>query len=155
MEKIPWESLSQILTFYGTRNFSTVFTRAHHWSLSWAIWIQSTLHNLLLQDPFSYYPPIYAQVLPVVSVTSSSQTRSVHEFLISHLRATRPATSPRLISLPTIQKSYNTINVCNMKISDSKIKIPVRVFTELPTWAKIDIDNKILHIKQLRLKYRL
>jgi len=29
--------------FYGTRSFITVITRAHHyWSLSWAIWKQST-----------------------------------------------------------------------------------------------------------------
>jgi len=26
-------------TFYGTRMFITVFRRAHHWSLSWIIWI--------------------------------------------------------------------------------------------------------------------
>jgi len=34
--------------FYGTRRFITVFTRARHWSESWARWIQS---------PTSY--PIY------------------------------------------------------------------------------------------------
>jgi hypothetical protein len=28
--------------FYGTRVFITVFTRAHHWPLFWARWIQST-----------------------------------------------------------------------------------------------------------------
>jgi hypothetical protein len=28
--------------FYGTRRFFTVFTRARHWSVSWASWIQST-----------------------------------------------------------------------------------------------------------------
>jgi hypothetical protein len=28
-------------TFYGTRRFNTVFTRALHWSLSWAISLQS------------------------------------------------------------------------------------------------------------------
>jgi hypothetical protein len=28
--------------FYETRRFNTVFTRAHHWSLTWAISIQST-----------------------------------------------------------------------------------------------------------------
>jgi hypothetical protein len=27
---------------YGTRRFITVFTRAHHWSLSWARWIHCT-----------------------------------------------------------------------------------------------------------------
>jgi hypothetical protein len=29
-------------TFYGMKRFITVFTRAHHWSLFWARWIQST-----------------------------------------------------------------------------------------------------------------
>jgi hypothetical protein len=29
-------------TFYGTRKFIAVFTWAHHWSLSWARWFQST-----------------------------------------------------------------------------------------------------------------
>jgi hypothetical protein len=34
--------------FYGTRRFNTVFTRALHWSPSWAISIQSTpLHPIL------------------------------------------------------------------------------------------------------------
>jgi hypothetical protein len=28
-------------TCYGTRSFITVFTKARHWSLSWAKWIQS------------------------------------------------------------------------------------------------------------------
>jgi len=27
---------------YGTQRFITVFTSVHHWSLSWARWIQST-----------------------------------------------------------------------------------------------------------------
>jgi hypothetical protein len=42
-----WEvnshSASQKIThFYGTRRFIAVFTRARHWFLSWARWIQST-----------------------------------------------------------------------------------------------------------------
>jgi hypothetical protein len=35
------QSLKNIPTFYGTRRFITVFTRAIHWSLSWARWIKS------------------------------------------------------------------------------------------------------------------
>jgi hypothetical protein len=34
--------LKKFLAFFETRNFITVFTRAHHWYLSWARWIQST-----------------------------------------------------------------------------------------------------------------
>jgi hypothetical protein len=44
----PWKSdgrsaSQEIPTFYGTRKFITVFTRAGYRSLSWARWIQSTL----------------------------------------------------------------------------------------------------------------
>jgi hypothetical protein len=34
--------------FHGTRRFNTVFTRALHWSLSWAISIQSTPSHILI-----------------------------------------------------------------------------------------------------------
>jgi hypothetical protein len=36
------QALNNCPAFYGTRKFNTVFTRALHWSLSWAISIQST-----------------------------------------------------------------------------------------------------------------
>jgi len=31
----------EMLTIYGTLRFIMVFTRAYHWPLSWARWIQS------------------------------------------------------------------------------------------------------------------
>jgi len=34
--------VKKFTTFYGTRRFITLFTRACHWSLSWARCIQST-----------------------------------------------------------------------------------------------------------------
>jgi hypothetical protein len=34
-------AVKNFAAFYGTRKFITVFTRAPHWSLSWARWIQS------------------------------------------------------------------------------------------------------------------
>jgi hypothetical protein len=40
-----------------------VFTRALHWSLSWARWIQSILLMVFLSD----YPSSYVRVFPVVS----------------------------------------------------------------------------------------
>jgi hypothetical protein len=36
------QPLKNFAAFYGTRRFNTVFTRSLHWSLSWAISIQST-----------------------------------------------------------------------------------------------------------------
>jgi hypothetical protein len=42
LEKLPIVQLLKNFTaFYGTRRFITVFTRAIHWSLSWASLIQS------------------------------------------------------------------------------------------------------------------
>jgi hypothetical protein len=42
LEKPPIvQSLKNFPAFYGTQRFNTVFTRALHWSLSWAIAIQS------------------------------------------------------------------------------------------------------------------
>jgi len=32
----------KFLASYGTQKFNTISTRARHWSLSWARWIQST-----------------------------------------------------------------------------------------------------------------
>jgi hypothetical protein len=40
-EKSNLQLLKNFPAFYGTRRFITVFTRALHWSLSWARWIQS------------------------------------------------------------------------------------------------------------------
>jgi energy-coupling factor transporter transmembrane protein EcfT len=36
------QPLKNFPAFHGTRKFNTVFTKALHWSLSWAISIQST-----------------------------------------------------------------------------------------------------------------
>jgi len=39
-------------TLCGTSMFITVFTRAHHWSVSWARSIQYTFPILFPKDPF-------------------------------------------------------------------------------------------------------
>jgi hypothetical protein len=49
-ERVHPEKLSCILSqkfpaLYGTRRFITVSTRARHWTLSWAKWIQSTVSH--------------------------------------------------------------------------------------------------------------
>jgi hypothetical protein len=41
-EPLIVQPLKNFPAFYETRRFNTVFTRALHWFLSWAIWIQST-----------------------------------------------------------------------------------------------------------------
>jgi hypothetical protein len=45
------QPLKNFTAFYGTRRFNTVFTRALHWFLSWAISIQSTpSHHISLRS---------------------------------------------------------------------------------------------------------
>jgi hypothetical protein len=41
-------------TFYGTRRSITTFTRAHHWSLSWAIWY--SVHHFPTKMLYCFYP---------------------------------------------------------------------------------------------------
>jgi hypothetical protein len=53
--------------FYGTRRFNTVFTRALHWSLFWAIFIQSTPFLPISLRSILILSPTYVLVFPVVS----------------------------------------------------------------------------------------
>jgi hypothetical protein len=41
--------LKKLLSFYETRKFVTLYTRARHWSLSWITWDQFTPYTLLLK----------------------------------------------------------------------------------------------------------
>jgi hypothetical protein len=52
LEKPPiLQPLKNFPAFYGAQSFNTVFTRALHWSLSWAISIQSTpSHHISLRS---------------------------------------------------------------------------------------------------------
>jgi hypothetical protein len=43
-------------TSYGTRRLITVFTKARHWSLPWARWIQSTTSYYLFKIHFNIIP---------------------------------------------------------------------------------------------------
>jgi hypothetical protein len=46
MEIIASQLVKKSPAFYGTRKFITVFAKAHHWPLSWARIIQSTISQL-------------------------------------------------------------------------------------------------------------
>jgi hypothetical protein len=59
LQKLPIvQPLKNFPTFYGTRRFITVSTRAFHWWLSWARSIQS-IPSHPLYDLFYYIPPTY------------------------------------------------------------------------------------------------
>jgi hypothetical protein len=109
----------EILAFYGTRTFITVFTTARHWTLSWARWIQSTP---------SYFPTILYNIISRLRLGLPSggfPTKTVYTFRISSLRTTWPA---HLISLtyqhaPTAQvKGPSVATLVLLRIC---FKIPV------------------------------
>jgi hypothetical protein len=81
LEKPPIvQLLKNFPAFYETRRFITLFTRAFHWSLSWARSIQS---NILL----------YTQLrlgLPSGLFTSGFPTNILYAFLFSPIHATCP-----------------------------------------------------------------
>jgi hypothetical protein len=57
LEKLTVTQLfKKFITFYGTHSFIIVFTRASHWSLSWARWIQYTTSH-----PISVRTVLYLQ----------------------------------------------------------------------------------------------
>jgi len=66
MERNPLEKLmlAQVVqkcpTLYGTWRFDTVFTRARHWTLFRASWIQSIPLYHISEVPLQYEPPINA-----------------------------------------------------------------------------------------------
>jgi hypothetical protein len=55
-------------------------------------------HTQPLEDPFNYYPPIYAWVFQVVSFPQVSPIKALCAPLLSPIRATCPAPSTMNIS---------------------------------------------------------
>jgi hypothetical protein len=85
------QPLKKFPVFYGTRKFNTVFTRALHWSLFWAISIQSTpSHPISLR-----YTLILSSHLPLDHpsglFSSGVPTNILHACLFFPIRATCPA----------------------------------------------------------------
>jgi hypothetical protein len=85
------QPLKNFPAFYGTRRFNTVFTRALHWCLSWAISIQSTSsHHISLR---------FILILSTHLLLGLSSgffpfgfpTNILYTFLYSPIRATCPA----------------------------------------------------------------
>jgi hypothetical protein len=69
--------------FYGTRRFNTVFTRALHWSLSWAISIQSTPSHPISLRSILILSTHLRLGYPSSRFTSGFCTDILHAFLFS------------------------------------------------------------------------
>jgi hypothetical protein len=68
----------KIATFNGTWRFITKFYRAHHWPLSWTVWIE-------LQTPILFVKIHFNVVSQLVTTI-----KNLYPFLISRMCATWP-----------------------------------------------------------------
>jgi hypothetical protein len=83
LEKLPIvQPLKKFSAFYGTRGFITVFTRALHWSLSWARSIQSTPSHPISIRPILILSTHLRLGLPSGHLPSGFPTNILHAFLI-------------------------------------------------------------------------
>jgi hypothetical protein len=94
----------EILRLYVTRSFITIFTTDHHWSLSWARWIQcisshpvSQRSILILTSPLGI--GFHSWLFP-----SGYPTKTSHASFISPIRATCSAQPILLASVTVIMK---------------------------------------------------
>jgi hypothetical protein len=86
-------SHSRTSAFYGTRRFITVFTRALHWSLSWARSIQSIpYHPIPTHLPKIYFSTVHHLRLgfPIGLFLSAFPTNILYAIFFSPIRATYP-----------------------------------------------------------------
>jgi len=74
----------EIPTFYGTRRFITVFTKAQYSTLSKFSWIHSTLSHPILYDSLCCYPSIYTQVFQMFSSLQAFQLKFRIYFWSTH-----------------------------------------------------------------------
>jgi hypothetical protein len=83
--------LKNFPAFHGTRGFNTVYTRALHWSLSWALSIQSTPSHPISLVRYILILSTYLRLsLPSGLFPSGFPTNILWAFLFSPIRATYP-----------------------------------------------------------------
>jgi hypothetical protein len=84
----------EIPSIVWTRKFVTLFTRAHHWSLSWARWIWSKTSQFFLEIYFSYL----RLRLPSCVLHSGFPTNTLYALIFTPVSATWPV-HPILLTL--------------------------------------------------------
>jgi hypothetical protein len=135
IEKPPVvQPLKNFLPFYGTRRFITVFTRALHWSLSWA----RPIHSIP-----SYHGNIYFNIVHPPKFWSSWRSLSpcgfptniLYAFLFSPPRATFPA------HFKCLRRSWSNISfllyrsACQL-FSAATFGLPTKVFAFRTSWDR-------------------
>jgi hypothetical protein len=102
LEKLPTvKPLKKFSAFYGTRRFITVFTRALHWSLSWARSIQFTPSHYIYLRSILILSTHLRLGLPSGLLPSGFPTNILYAFLFSPIRATCPDHLILCLSKPT------------------------------------------------------
>ena len=120
--------IKQLVAFYRTRRFITVFTTARHLSLSWARLIQFTPF-LFLEDTFWYYSFVYLSKVHVVYLSSRIPHKAQYAFLLSSVCVTCPAQitffdlfTQYLVITATHQAPHCVVSSSFPLISSSKLK---------------------------------
>jgi hypothetical protein len=88
----PWSKVllerPTIATFYVTLKFSIVLTRAHHWSVFWARWIQHIpIHSISLRFILILFSHLYLGLRSSL-FPSSVPIETLYAFLFAPTRAT-------------------------------------------------------------------
>jgi hypothetical protein len=135
LEKPPVaQLLKKFSTFYGTRRFTTVFTRALHWSLSWPRSIQSIPPHPISQRSILILSSHLRLGLPGGLFPFSFPTKILHAFLVSPfvLRALPHLILLDLIILIILGEQYKlwSCSLCSYHF--------------IPLWSKYFPQNPVL-----------
>jgi hypothetical protein len=125
--------LKKFPAFYGTKRFIAVFTRARHWSLSWARWIQSTsCHHISRRSILIIFPfmPRFKKLYKGVS--KSFRTGRLERWLhVVQLSATR-CSCVAILWVNLV--SFATITIC---VASQRVRIVVRLYLIIDSVRKL------------------